>query len=284
MTGKDKRRTKRLREVLATMASLSDDAIPLAHAALLIAAEEYRGLDIPAYIGQIDRMAAAVHKRLGFELEPLRIIEAMNAQLFDEEGFRGNTEDYYDPRNSFLNEVLDRRTGIPISLAVIYMEVAWRLNLPLVGVGMPGHFIVKYQGADAEILIDPFHGGTILSQEDCRQTLDRIYQGRIPFTPEVLAATSRRQILVRILSNLKAVYVNQADHRRALATVERLLLISPDTPGELRDRGLLYATLHRLPQAAADLKRYLQVSPEAEDRETIVRHLRHLQMRQAMDN
>src|SRR3972149_8015700 len=126
-------------------------------------------------------MADCVKDRVGPELEPVRLIQEFHRPLFDEEGFRGNSEDHYDPKNSFLNEVIDRRKGIPITLSILYMEIAWRLDLPLVGVGLPGHFIVKHEAAEREILVDPFHQGARLSEEDCQRTLDRIYDGKAAF-------------------------------------------------------------------------------------------------------
>ncbi len=266
------------------MVGRPEEKITLAEGALLLAAEEYPDLDIAGYLDRIRAITDLVKERVGLELDPLTWIHGINAYLFDEEGFHGNTEDYYDPKNSFLNEVLDRKTGIPITLSVLYIEVARHLDLPLVGVGLPGHFIVKYQAADREILIDPFHRGAILTEEDCQKTLDRIYQGQLPFHRGLLAPTPKREILARMLNNLKGIYLRGRDFPRALGVVERLLLIHPDSPTEIRDRGLFYGELKRLPEAIADLRHYLERVPTAEDREAITDHLRHLQIRLASQN
>jgi len=261
-----------------------DEQINLAEAALLIAAEEYSHLDIGSYLDRIRRIAERIKNRVGLELEPVRLIQELNRSLFDEEGFRGNSEDYYDPKNSFLNEVIDRRKGIPITLSILYMETAWRLDLPLVGVGLPGHFIVKYEAAEREILVDPFHQGALLSEEDCQRTLDRIYDGKVAFHRDLLTRTPKRLILARMLNNLKGIYLQLRDLPRALGVAERLVLIDPDSPTLLRDRGLIYGEMNKFAQAVADLRRYLEAAPQAEDREAIAERLRHLQIRHASHN
>jgi len=275
---------QRIRGLFAAMVTRSEEQIALAEAALLIAAEEYPLLDIGGYLDRLTRMADRVKDRVGLELEPAILIEEVNRCLFEEEGFQGNAEDYYDPKNSFLNEVIDRRKGIPITLSIVYMEVAWRLGLPLVGVGLPGHFIVKYRCAERDILIDPFHRGILLSEEDCRGTLDRMYGGKMPFHRDLLLPISKRLILARVLNNLKGVYLRRHDFPRALGAIERLFLIHPDSPTELRDRGLIYGRMERFPEAIADLRRYLETSPNADDRAAIAEHLRQLQIRQASRN
>src|SRR5207247_8146622 len=147
----------------------------LAEGALLIAQEEYLSLDVPAYLRRLDAMAEVVSSRLGLEIDPQRIVAQLNVYLFDEQGFRGNQEQYYDTRNSFLNDVLERKTGIPITLSVVYIELARQVGLPIVGVGMPGHFLVRYSAQPTVFWIDPFHHGQILTQEDCQQLLARMY-------------------------------------------------------------------------------------------------------------
>ncbi|MFQ5657317.1 MAG: SirB1 family protein [Candidatus Methylomirabilales bacterium] len=284
LRGERKEEIQQIRGRFAEMISLSEEQIDLAEASLLIASEEYPHLDIAGYVDRIQYMAERVKDRMGLELEPEKLIKGINRYLFDEEGFRGNSEDYYDPKNSFLNEVIDRRKGIPITLSVLYMEIAWRLDLPLVGVGLPGHFIVKYQAADREILINPFHRGILLSEEDCQRTLDRIYEDKIAFHQGLLTPTPKRSILTRLLNNLKGIYLHRRDFARALGVVERLLLIEPDSPTELRDRGLIYAEMKILSSAITDLRRYLEIIEEAEDREAIHKRLRHLQMQQASQN
>jgi regulator of sirC expression with transglutaminase-like and TPR domain len=281
---REERDVEKIRNRFGGIVARPDAQINLAEAALLIAAEEYPHLDIGGYLDHIRRIAERIKDRVGLEPEPVRLIQALNNFLFDEEGFRGNSEDYYDPKNSFLNEVIDRRKGIPITLSILYMEIARRLDLPLVGVGLPGHFIVKYEAAEREILVDPFHQGALLSEEDCQRTLDRIYDGKVAFHRDLLTRTSKRQILARMLNNLKGIYLQLRDLPRALGVAERLVLIDPGSPTLLRDRGLVYGEMNKLAQAVADLRRYLEAAPHAEDREAITKRLRQLQMRHASHN
>src|SRR5262249_52393457 len=152
-----------------------DTRIDLAKAALTIAVSDYPNLDIAAYLSRIDALATTAAERLGSAADVYRSIATLNFLLFQEHGFCGNREDYFDPKNSFLNEVLDRKTGIPISLSVLYIEVAKRIGLSLRGVGFPGHFLVKYVGAEGEIVIDPFNQGEILSQQNLETMLHRLY-------------------------------------------------------------------------------------------------------------
>src|SRR3990172_8978648 len=163
------------RQRFATMLSEDEGSINLAEAALLIAQEEYPGLDVEAYLDRLNRMACEVEKRFRYDHDedPLGCVEALNSYLFNDLKFRGNAEEYYDPRNSFLNEVLDRRTGIPITISTVYLEVGWRLGLPLHGIGFPGHFLVKYSRAEGEIILDPFHRGSVLTEEECQGRLDQ---------------------------------------------------------------------------------------------------------------
>ena len=243
-----------------------DDDLGLAEGSLLIAREEYPELDAGAYLRRLDGLADAVRPRL--RGGPATAVEAMNRLLFDEEGFRGNTTEYYDPRNSFLNDVLDRRTGIPITLSTVYIEVGRRAGLSLHGVGLPGHFIVRLSAGNGGVLVDPFYGGAVLTESDCQKRLDRIYGGTVKVQPRMLAPCDSRSILARTLRNLKAIYVRAEDFPRALRTVEMLLALSPRGVEELRDRGLLYAALDCFALAADDLDAYLRAvpgAPEAED-------------------
>jgi regulator of sirC expression with transglutaminase-like and TPR domain len=267
------------RLAFAVLVHRPEATIDLAEATLLIAKEEYPALDIGAYLARLDVMGAALQATVQGVAEPRRQIEALNRLLFAEHGFRGNSEDYYDPRNSFLNEVLDRRTGIPITLSVVYLAVARRASLPLVGVGMPGHFLVKHVGPDGEIVIDPFAQGAVLSPPDCQQILDRIFDGKVAFSPQHLAPVGAQQILGRMLTNLKTIYFNNQEYSKALSAVDRLLVLNPQSATEIRDRGLLASQLRRYTDAGADLERYLRMAPQAEDREVIREYLRALRRR-----
>jgi regulator of sirC expression with transglutaminase-like and TPR domain len=177
----------------------------LAEGALLIAQEEYPNLDIASYLHRLDSMAAAVKQQLGLELDPRQIVATLNAYLFDTQGFYGNQEDYYDPRNSFLNDVLDRKTGIPITLSVLYLELGRQVGLPIVGVGLPGHFIVQYAAQPGQFWIDPFHRGQVLTREDCMVRLQDIYGQTLAWHDAHLRPVSDHDILRRILHNLMVI-------------------------------------------------------------------------------
>lgn len=256
------------RNQFAALVAAPDDEIELARAALLIAQEEYAYLEPERYLVRLDDLAAGARERLAGQDEPYALVNRLSEYLFDEEGLQGNQADYYDPANSFLNEVLERRLGIPITLSVIYLEVGWRLGLPLRGVGLPGHFVVKYQAPEEEIVVDPFNRGIILSEAECRRLVAEATGGSISFQRGQLAAVSKRQILARMLANLKLIYLNRRRYERALATVEYLLLVTAKPATELRDRGLIYLALGHLTPALADLEAYLMMAPNAADADT----------------
>jgi regulator of sirC expression with transglutaminase-like and TPR domain len=265
------------------MAARPDAAVDLAEASLLIAGEEYPDLDPGRYLARLDALGAALRVRAG-DGDGAAIVPALNRLLFEEEGFHGNTEDYYDPRNSFINDVLDRRTGIPISLCTVYMEVARRAGLALEGVGLPGHFVVRVSADAAPLLVDPFNGGTVLTVEDCQKRLDRIYAGRLRLAPAMLAPCSRKAILGRMLRNLKGIYVKAGDYARALRIVEMLRSLEPDSADELRDRGVLYAALDCYAAAAADLESYLALRPRCAEAPQLTAKAAELRARAARLN
>lgn len=272
------------RLAFASLVSRPEPTIDLAEAALLIAKEEYPDLEVTRYLSRLDAMAAEFQGRVGNGPDAHRLIASLGDYLFREQGFRGNTNDYYDPRNSFLNDVLDRRMGIPITLSTVYMEVGRRLGVILHGVGMPGHFLVKYMGADEEIVIDPFHGGAIVSPADCQRILDLVSGGKLAFEPRFLSTVGTRQILARMLANLKMIYFNGQAYAKALGVVDRLLILDPRAASEVRDRGLLCCQLNRYREAMADLERYLKLAPAAEDAEVIRDHLRAIRQREVSMN
>jgi regulator of sirC expression with transglutaminase-like and TPR domain len=211
---------------------------------------------------------------------PASAVRALNALLFDEEGFHGNVSDYYDPRNSFLNDVLDRRTGIPITLSTVYIEVGRRAGLEVEGVGLPGHFVVRVEGT----LVDPFHGGAVLSEEDCQKRLDRIYGGRLQLDESMLAACERKAILARTLRNLKAIYTKTGDYARALNAVELTLRVEPGSLDDLRDRGLLHAALDCYALAAGELEEYLEKAGGAPGADQVRRKVAELRASAARVN
>ncbi len=249
-------------------ALLARRTVPLAEAALAIAAEEYPALDAARCLGQLGELAEEVKARLPARRDGATMLRALRAVLFEEHRFRGNDEAYYDPRNSFLNEVLERRLGIPISLGVVYIEVAARAGLTLHGVGFPGHFLVKYVAGSREAFIDPYHGGEILSADECVARFHARAPGR-PLEPRYLEAVSVRQILARMLHNLKKIYVEKNDDVRALWVTDRLVLLAPDDPAERRDRGLVEARLGGQSAALSDLEAYLAAAPAAADADEV---------------
>ena len=237
--------------------------IPLADAALAIAEEEYPLLDSGRYLGELDALARAVEERLE-RRDAASMLRAMRRTLFDEARFRGNTEEYYDPRNSFLNEVLERRVGIPITLSVVYLEVAARVGFDVQGVGVPGHFLVKHVAGERAVFVDPFNGGELLSADDVAAR-HRARAGGRDLEPRTLEGVPTRHIVARMLHNLKRIYAEKGDDARTLWVVDRLLLLSPDDPGERRDHGLVAARLGGARAAIADLEAYLEASPDAPD-------------------
>ena len=242
-----------------------EDQIDLGRAALAIASQEYPDLKIDDYLSRLDGLGQVVELRIGDERNPYRIIAALNTVLFKELGFQGNRSEYYDPKNSFLNDVITRKKGIPISLSVVYMEVARRVGLSLEGIGFPGHFLVKYDDGDVEILIDVFDGGEIRAREDLDRMLQQLYRGQVSYQPGFVAALGRRDILRRMLNNLKWIYLERGEPLKTLSVLDQLVILDPSAASEIRDRGLLYITLECYAQALDDLESYLRLTPDAED-------------------
>lgn len=256
--------------------ALQQPQIDLAVAALYIAQDEYPDLEVAQYLTVLDHMAAAVGDRLPAVHYPLRILQTLNQYLFEELGFAGNQLEYYDPRNSFLNQVIDRRTGIPITLALVYLEVARRINFPMVGVGFPGHFLIRPDREDMEIHVDPFHRGEILFPQDCQERLSQIFGPGVELRPIYFQAVTPQQFLVRMLTNLKQLYLHQNRLEKCLNMSEMLLLVEPSASQELRDRAILYYQVGRWSEAYRDLQSYLNHHPTAEDRPLIVQLLERI--------
>ncbi|MBW4664153.1 MAG: SirB1 family protein [Chroococcus sp. CMT-3BRIN-NPC107] len=266
----------RSRQLFQQEINKSDEQIELAISALYIAQEDYPNLNVIDYLNILDNMASDVIERLPKQNYPLKIIQTINSYLYDELKFSGNVINYYDPCNSFLNKVIERRVGIPITLSLIYLEIAKRIKFPMVGVGMPGHFLIRPQGEEMEIFVDPFNRGDILFIEDCQERIMQVYGQPITMQSEFLATVSNRQFLARILSNLKAIYLNNQQLEKALAAVERLLLLFPNVAVEIRDRGLMYYQTGRWVAAVKDFETYLQKAPDAQDAPVIRRLLKQL--------
>jgi len=262
-----------------------DGEFDLAGAALLIARDEYPELDVARYRERLSRMVGEARARTkAAGGNPFATIDALNDYLFGVEGFSGNHEEYFDPRNSYLNEVLDRKRGIPITLSVVYMEVASGAGFPVEGVGFPGHFLVRHAAEGREILIDPFHAGEILMPEDCRRRLSAVYGEDVRLESRFFETADKRAIVTRMLHNLKHLYLRSQDHARALRVVERLMLVAPHDPLHVRDRGLAHAGLNRYGSAVADLERYLKLSPGASDQDAVEKQIKSLRRMTAMLN
>jgi len=243
--------------------------LDLARASLLVAKEQYPQLPVERYLTRLDQLAEEVKDRLDEETAPLLVLQELLQSLFVRHGFKGNRDAYYDPRNSFLNDVLDRRLGIPLSLGIVLLEVGWRLGLPLEGVDFPHHFLVRFRGESEDLLIDAFDEGRIRYGNEAQELLDRVYGGMVRLREDFLRRATKRDILVRLLRNLKSVYLNVREDRQALAAVERLLLLRPDLAGENRVGGLLSARLGRKEEALEYLRAYLGAEPHARDAERI---------------
>ena len=241
----------------------------LASAALAIARVEYPSLNPGPYIATLDRMGEEAAARLHHMGDDS--VRAFNEYLYDEQGFAGNRDRYDDPRNSFINEVLDRRTGIPISLAVVYLEVARRAGLQVDGVNFPGHFLLRARDATSSdarsdvVIIDPFHGGARLSEYDCRQLLRQHVGDEAAFDTTLLAPATRHDIVVRMLVNLKRLYVRMRSFPQARFISSLMLGIDPSAISELRDRGLLAYHLQDFPAALRDLEEYLRLAPKSSE-------------------
>lgn len=243
-------------------------SLDLAKAALLIAAVEYPDVDIDHELGLLDSLAGGAAHRLGDTRDTIFALNTLSEYLFDEVGLQGNTDDYYDPRNSYLNQVLKRQLGIPITLSLVYLEVGKRLNIPLVGIGMPGHFLLRHRD-ETELFVDPFNRGILLSQEECAQRLAEITQERIDWDPGFLNPIGNREYVARMLRNLKSIYVQHRDFQRALAIIDRLVWMQSHARIELRDRGLVKHRLGLNQEAAEDIGAYLETAPPGSDAEEL---------------
>jgi regulator of sirC expression with transglutaminase-like and TPR domain len=257
------------------------EELDLDRAALELARIEYPGLDIEPFIGILDSYAVELSERLGDGTSGSDYVETANRYLFEELGFAGNQDNYYDPRNSCLNDVLTARTGIPIALAVVYLEIGRRLAQPVYGIGLPGHFIVQYRTADFSAFIDVFHGGRLLSMAECFELARQSTGTPLGDDPRMLAPASKRQIVTRMLHNLRSVYFLRRAFGKALQTLDLLVAAEPDSAEEYKQRGIIHMQMRNLAAARADLEAYLGLAREATDREEIQKQLRALRNYQA---
>lgn len=257
-----------------------DEEVNLAEGALAIAAEEYRDLDINAYLERLDEMGATLQRRLRPDISTTDSILALNHYLFEELGFAANGADYYDPRNSFLNEVLERRLGIPITLSVVYIEVGRRIGLPLHGVSFPAHFLVKCVLRDGAIVLDPYAKGVSLGLDDLVRRLKAWHSGFDPdpeLVKNLLSTAGSRDILARILRNLRGIYLHQGALTKALRAADRIISLAPQVAEEYRDRGNIYLDLECFRAALADFRSYLSLKPDADDAGEVQRKTAELQ-------
>ena len=258
-----------LREDFAALVA-AGERTDLARAALAIARIAYPDLDPAPYLRQLDDLAAAVRPRFYPQASPEAAVTELAGYLFGECGFRGSQEEYYDPRNSYLNDVLERRTGIPITLSVVLIETGARLGLGIEGVGFPGHFLVRVAGSRGPLLLDPFYGGRPIGERELLARYRTFVGSDAPaLPPDALATTGTPAILTRMLRNLLRAYLDQKDHAHALAAADLLLVLVPDSADEVRVRGLLYEHLECFGAALGDFRRYLELAPEAPDGERI---------------
>jgi regulator of sirC expression with transglutaminase-like and TPR domain len=248
-----------------------EDSVCLAEAALLVAAGQYPDLDVTGYLGRIDAYAAELRGRLGGDARDTTRLGAINQYLFHELGFAPDVENYYDPRNSFLNDVLERRRGIPLSLSIVYIAVGRRVGLDLRGVSFPGHFLVKCPVDGGVVVLDPYHGGLSLSLEDLQDRLREVRGGEVSraIVSELLVSAPPREVLVRMLRNLKAIYLKASQMHDALAVLEWIIPLAPGEHAEVRDRGVVYQELECFRAALADFEHYIAHAPAAQDAQAI---------------
>ena len=258
----------KLSDILAALAEDPNHPVDLARVALLIARDAYSQMNPRVYLRRVDRLADQLRPRLVGSLAA-RTAELCTF-LFEEAGFTGNAENYYDPRNSYLNKVLDRQVGLPITLSLLAIAVGTRAGLPVFGVALPGHFVAKTVGENGEeIVFDPFNGGQFLDTDACETMVAAITGRPFEVTPESLAAPSPGAFILRMLNNLKTAYIAEGSHLRAARVARRLVQLLPGEPGQRRDLGLLLAQADRPGRAIDPLKRYLATAPEADDAEQV---------------
>lgn len=262
-----------IREHFLRMVTGPEPAFDLARTALLVAAESDPDVDVESQVGILDAWAEELRSRLDPSWNNLQKLARLRSFAFEELGFRGDRLDYYSPSNSLLHQVIERRRGVPLSLAIVMMELGWRVGIPFEGVGFPGHFLVRLTGEPRDLLLDPYKRGMSVHEEDCRQMLIETTGGMVEFDQRLIASVSKREMIVRMLNNLKGAWLRRGDDEQALSAVDRLLLIDPDDLPETRDRGLLLFRLGRWGQALDCLGRYLEGVPDALDREPMEAHM-----------
>ena len=251
----------------------------LDRAALDLAKIEYPELEAEPFLDRLNDIASHLGDRLRNFNDGRDFVEKAQSFLFEELGFHGNEENYHDPLNSCLNQVMERRTGIPITLSVLYMEIARRLAMPVFGIGLPRHFVVQFDDGNYATYIDPFHGGRAITETECYALA-----GSPVADPSLLRRVSKKQIAMRMLQNLHGAYLRRRDFERAVTTLDLMIVGSPDTPSWYKRRGALLVELNRFQAARRDLARYLELEPDAADRDEIQKHLEAIHRRLASVN
>ena len=260
-----------------SFANLDTGETQLATGALLIAQSEYCELNIESYLDQLDEMAEVVRERIQGVTLPEQHIAELNRYLFEEKGFTGNTDNYYALGNNFLNFVIDKKTGIPITLGVVYIEVGRRAGLPLVGVNFPGHFLVKYQSEHLDILLDVFENGAFMTEDTLRAKLQANFDEVVVLEPNMLAEATDKEILARILRNLTRAYTLLENYDKALTATERITWLLPNVAADYRLLGYLYYKNHAYSEGITAFEKYLQLAETPPDATAVERNIQHLE-------
>jgi regulator of sirC expression with transglutaminase-like and TPR domain len=247
------------------LAALPDAALDLVEASLVIDVEDNPTIEISHYLAQVGAWSDAVRQRLGGSHDVERIVEAINRLLFDEEGFHGENDDYYDPRSALLSETLDRHAGLPMTLSILYIEMSRRAGVEVSGVALPGRFLVKFSGAFGHVVVDPFDGGRVLSNLELQKLLDEVYGGGVRLREHHLRSFTAKEILARELAHLKSAYMARRDLPHAAASIDRLLILDANDAYELRDRAAVAMQMHAYHTAIECFERYMALMPHAED-------------------
>lgn len=254
------------RQRFRELASQPDDHLDLVEASLVIALEERPKLDVGHYLDDVQAWSEAVRDRLHGINDIEQVVDAINHVLFEEEGFHGENDDYYDPRSALLSEALDRHAGLPITLSILYIELSRRIGADVAGVALPGRFLVKFSGYFGQVVVDPFDGGRVLSTLELQKMLDALYGGGVQLREHHLRSFTRKEILARELAQLKAAYLAQHALARAAASIDRLLILDDRDAFEVRDRATVAMQMHAYAQAIELFERYLALMPHADDR------------------
>ena len=259
-----------------TLAGLPDERVDLVEASLIIELEENPALDVDHHLSGVKAWSDAVLARLKGRRDVERIVETINRILFEEEGFHGEDEDYYDPTSALLGKALERHAGLPITLSILYIELSRRAGIEAAGMALPGRFLVKFTGPFGVIVVDPFEGGRILSIVELQKILDGMYGGGVLLREHHLRAFTPKEILARELAQLKAAYLAQHDLTRAAASIDRLLILDDRDAYEVRDRAALATQMHAYAQAIELFERYLVLMPSADDRSRVREQIAYL--------